>query len=76
MNENTKEKTIEVVGKIASDLEWIAKKGIIFNASTKAMLQSEQFEKFDFEFQFMEIATVLRNTAERVEAVLKDFKED
>lgn len=76
MNENTKTKTEQAIRAICGDLERVAKKGLIFNASIQAMLQSDRFNKFDYELLFMEIATVLSNTSERVDEVLKGYKED
>jgi hypothetical protein len=74
MNENTKEKTENTIKEICGDLERIAKKTLIFNASIQAMQQSDCFKKFDYELQFMDIETMLRLTAERVAEALKEYK--
>ena len=76
MNENTKTKTEQAIRAICGDLERVAKKTLIFNASMQAMQQSNCFTKIDYDLQFMEIATVVKHTAERIEEALKEYEAD
>lgn len=76
MNEETREKTDEAIGKVARDLESIAKKGLLFNVAIKAMNESGNFNKFDYELQIMEIAAVLKNASARVDEVLRGLEEE
>lgn len=76
MNENTKEKTRRAVRDICNDIERVAKKSLIFNASIQAMQATDRFTKADYDLQFMEIAIVLKQSAERIEEVLREYEAD
>lgn len=76
MNENTKTKTEQAIRAICGDLERVAKKTLIFNASLQAMQQCDRFTKCDYELQFMEIMVVLKNSAESIEQALKEYEAD
>lgn len=76
MNENTREKTERAIKAICTDLERVAKKALIFNASIQAMQLSDSFKKFDYEEQFTDIEVMMRLTAERITEVVKGYKED
>lgn len=76
MNENTKTKTEQAIRAICGDLERVAKKTLIFNASIQAMQQSDSFTKIDYELLFMEMASVISNTSKRIDEVLKSYQEE
>lgn len=76
MNESTKTKTELAIREICDDLERVAKKTLIFNASIQAMQLSDCFKKIDYELQFAEIETMIRLTAERIAEAVKGYKED
>ena len=76
MNENTKTKTKRAIKEICGDLERVAKKTLIYNASIQAMQQNDCFTKCDYELQFMEIMVVLKNSAESIEQALKEYQVD